>query len=307
MFNKKINIFLIILICFIIFFVFFLINFKKNEKNINKKSILDNNNLISNNISGLKEDGELYKRAILKKNIKICKKIHNNKTKNLCFKKIAQDKMDLQVCKIIDDNFLKEKCNTQVILNKAITDLDIKLCEKISSIMAKKHCIEEIAKKINDPKECKKIKKEKLRPICLTQYFYKQSIDNKNISLCKKIPDFYYRANCLSILLNIAIDSDLDQDGLNFLNEIIYGTDFNNKDTDGDGFLDGDEIKNNYSPIGAKMLDNYDFNVFCSNIKNETLKNLCYSEFKDGFMSCNDISNFKNENLRAYCINIINN
>ena len=184
MFNKKINIFLIIFICFIIFFVFFLINFKKNEKNIDRKFILDNNNLISNNVSGLKDDGELYKTAVLGGGIKICQRIRNNKTKNLCFKEIAQNEMDLQVCKIIDDNFLKEKCDTQVVLNKAITDLDIKLCEKISSVMGEKYCIEEVAKKINNSEECKKVRKEKLRPVCLTQYFYKQSINNKK---CCKI------------------------------------------------------------------------------------------------------------------------
>lgn len=43
---------------------------------------------------------------------------------------------------------------------------------------------------------------------------------------------------------------DTDKDGLNDYEEInIYGTDYTNPDTDGDGYLDGLEVKNNYSPL----------------------------------------------------------
>lgn len=43
---------------------------------------------------------------------------------------------------------------------------------------------------------------------------------------------------------------DTDNDGLTDEQELnIYFTDPKNPDTDGDGFLDGEEIKNNYSPL----------------------------------------------------------
>ena len=53
-----------------------------------------------------------------------------------------------------------------------------------------------------------------------------------------------------------AVDSD--NDGLSDDEEMnIYHTDFQNPDTDGDGFLDGEEIKNNYSPLvsGKKLIE----------------------------------------------------
>ena len=50
---------------------------------------------------------------------------------------------------------------------------------------------------------------------------------------------------------------DSDDDGLTDAMEEIYGTDKNNPDTDGDGYLDGDEIENGYDPLvsGSAKLD----------------------------------------------------
>jgi len=47
---------------------------------------------------------------------------------------------------------------------------------------------------------------------------------------------------------------DSDQDGLSDEEEIFYGTDKNNPDTDGDTYLDGDEVKNGYNPLGDGKL-----------------------------------------------------
>ncbi|HNV97123.1 MAG TPA: L,D-transpeptidase family protein [bacterium] len=44
------------------------------------------------------------------------------------------------------------------------------------------------------------------------------------------------------------IEIDTDNDGLNNFFEIAYKTDLKNPDTDGDGYKDGDEVKNNYDP-----------------------------------------------------------
>lgn len=43
-------------------------------------------------------------------------------------------------------------------------------------------------------------------------------------------------------------ESDLDMDGLTDYMEEFYGTDKNNPDTDGDGYKDGEEVKNGYDP-----------------------------------------------------------
>jgi hypothetical protein len=47
---------------------------------------------------------------------------------------------------------------------------------------------------------------------------------------------------------------DFDQDGLNAADESQYGTDPNEEDTDGDGYLDGQEVYNGYNPLGTGLL-----------------------------------------------------
>jgi hypothetical protein len=43
---------------------------------------------------------------------------------------------------------------------------------------------------------------------------------------------------------------DTDSDGLTDVEELLYGTDFRNPDTDADSFLDGNEVFHRYDPIG---------------------------------------------------------
>jgi len=46
---------------------------------------------------------------------------------------------------------------------------------------------------------------------------------------------------------------DTDKDDLNDDWEIALGTNLNNKDTDGDGYTDSAEVKNNYSPLSSDI------------------------------------------------------
>ena len=46
--------------------------------------------------------------------------------------------------------------------------------------------------------------------------------------------------------------SDYDEDDLNDALEIAFGSNLNNKDSDGDSYLDGQEVKYGYSPVDPK-------------------------------------------------------
>ena len=49
--------------------------------------------------------------------------------------------------------------------------------------------------------------------------------------------------------------SDNDRDGLSLAQEVLYKTDPNNPDTDGDGFSDGEEVKTGHNPNGEGLLE----------------------------------------------------
>lgn len=50
------------------------------------------------------------------------------------------------------------------------------------------------------------------------------------------------------------VAKDTDGDGLTDIDEARYGTDLKNPDSDGDGYLDGAEVKSGYNPLGAGKL-----------------------------------------------------
>lgn len=52
-----------------------------------------------------------------------------------------------------------------------------------------------------------------------------------------------------------AFQYDTDSDGLSDFVESFYGTDPRNSDTDGDSYLDGEEVRYGYSPLGLGKLE----------------------------------------------------
>jgi len=104
---------------------------------------------------------------------------------------------------------------------------------------------------------------------------------------------------------NVLLDSD--NDGLTNLEEANFGTDPNNPDTDNDGYLDGDEVKNEYNPKGpgkiGEELKNTDENDQL-NIGGENNKNIDTSTSK--FVSNIDITDNSAKFISKYYENIAN-
>ena len=76
-------------------------------------------------------------------------------------------------------------------------------------------------------------------------------------------------------------ESDIDQDGLFDYEEPLYGTDPLNPDTDGDGFLDGEEISSNRNPLIKGPNDELKKNL-TQRISELTLSGLTEGSLKPG-------------------------
>jgi len=75
------------------------------------------------------------------------------------------------------------------------------------------------------------------------------------------VPDEWLKKH--NVILSNFIDAkrDIDHDGLTILQEYEYHTDPNNPDTDGDGYADGIEVNNGYSPSGTGLMDTNSNNI----------------------------------------------
>jgi hypothetical protein len=100
------------------------------------------------------------------------------------------------------------------------------------------------------------------------------------------------------------LHSDNDKDSLDFLQEIISGTNPDNKDSDGDGHLDSEEVTKGFNPDGEGVLPITEpISVLdCKDIKDEEIKSLCMIETKNkilDLLSCNNLNTGK---LKDFCL-----
>ncbi|MFA5106875.1 MAG: thrombospondin type 3 repeat-containing protein [Patescibacteria group bacterium] len=69
-------------------------------------------------------------------------------------------------------------------------------------------------------------------------------------------PSSEYQAGENTLTPDSPVNDDADRDGLNSENELLYGTESNKADTDGDGYSDGIEVFDGYNPLGQGVLTN---------------------------------------------------
>ncbi|HPL95271.1 MAG TPA: hypothetical protein PLF15_00615 [bacterium] len=90
---------------------------------------------------------------------------------------------------------------------------------------------------------------EKQKFIWNSFYIGMSSSDPENQAL-----DQPANGNTNNLMLESDSDIDSDNDSLTDIEEEIFGTDLNNPDSDGDGYLDGEEVLNGYNPMGPGKL-----------------------------------------------------
>lgn len=170
-----------------------------------------------------------------------------------CVKQYAYDKLDPSACgRLKGGDYSACFSNAQYLL--AASKKEISLCESITDENLKNICFHELGTVYANENRCSE--SGSFKDTC-------QKIVDDRIAIAKQIgpalcepfltanpetgTDSAAYSTCLYALDNV----DLDGDGLVIRKEIEVGTDNQNKDTDGDGFDDGTEVRGGYNPLGA--------------------------------------------------------
>lgn len=183
--------------------------------------------------------------------------------------RLASDHGDSDYCIDIADAVERDECYTVA----AVVSLNADGCTDVESAELRANCEDAILAQtidVNDGIEaCEGFSQEVDRVSCKSVYEFTgmlaedclsrgisqqlcddgaimlQAIANENPDYCDQILNEEQVMTCIELVTVI----DRDQDGLTEEEELLYGTDDRNPDTDGDGFGDRQEIESGYDPL----------------------------------------------------------
>jgi hypothetical protein len=173
--------------------------------------------------------------------------------KDRCFENLALEKKDLKLCDSISDNNIKNACKISLVKAQAVEQKNISLCDGITDKIEKINCQEEVISQQDKIEFCDEnyIKQNKITQTCQSIIWAKKAYQEVNLGYCQKIPLADNKDICLQEVNNMLLHLDSDNDGLTDKEETeVYRTNPKNPDTDGDGYKDGDEVRNGYNPLG---------------------------------------------------------
>lgn len=247
------------------------------------------------------EDAKAYELAIANKDETACRKIISTTTKNTCYANLAVQASNPAICQAISEKYLAQECDSMSSLSSAIAGRDINSCEAIKDEMQRNSCIDQKPWRVG---ECNQLKSVLLQGRCLAHYYKHLADSTNNSEACKKITDNDARVECIIKIKKIEKPfEDADHDGLNLFQEMVYGTDPNKADTDGDGYNDGDEVARGFNPLGFGYLDrekNKKF-IFCEQIKEKDIQNACFM-LMDKRIEKERCQKYGNMLIRSYCL-----
>lgn len=184
----------------------------------------------------------LPERALQEKNFLLCDLISDNVQRNTCYVSLAQRASNVDICSKITLNELKDDCEFQQNASKG----DFSLCGQYKDEESRRFCYEKIIieKEGQGEEYCNTLSLD-FRNICREIYLTRQAILLSDYDICKKIVTPEGEKNCMK---RLPLDSDGDKLSDN-IERFTYSTDPFNKDTDGDGFSDGQEVKSGHDPL----------------------------------------------------------
>lgn len=157
-----------------------------------------------------------------------------------CVWDVAYVKGSREACESLPDRDERLLCEDSVALKRSADDPA--WCEKIQDKQVRARCEGQ-----NDP--CADVSAEE-QPGCEANHVLETAVAFGDSAACEQIMITEFAQRCLE---RLGAD-DADQDGLTAAQERTYGTNSQNKDSDGDAYLDGEEVQNGYDPLGPGKL-----------------------------------------------------
>src|SRR3989338_1242172 len=175
-------------------------------------------------------------KAIEDKKADVCESL-KEADKDDCYWSVARVARDAAVCTKITDKNLSVRCSDELSVSAALATSDILLCDKIGDGQVKASC--QLVITSTKGFVCA------ADMDCEFDRVLSAANQAEDAEVCRVL-DPKRDAECRAqILVN-----DPDHDGLDSTQELVlYGTDPRNKDTDGDGYLDGEEVNSGHDPL----------------------------------------------------------
>jgi|GEM_PF-5160168 len=179
----------------------------------------------------------------------ICEEIKDKTEKEACVVRTAINigvyENDMQkgrdVCNkyFADEPFENQECKDKVMTFVIFRNIkDIKLCHEVRTLEYPALCYDYM---FGQGYDCSGLSKEKGKDKCESMYFFNRA---KSLEDCYKLPLADYRKVCLARIENKSTESmDSDNDKVTNGEELNYGINPFNSDTDDDGLDDYEEIK----------------------------------------------------------------
>ena len=195
-------------------------------------------------------DNKIYEYALTKQSASACAAMENQDNISLCLFNLAQANLKEEFCVLIANQEGQTQCQEQIIFSRARQTKDPSWCAHLEADK-QKQCQSLVIAPMSDPQECEIFADTEAKMECQSAKIYQQAMSANDQKLCLDIPWSWQKANCLADFLKIDVNSDQDNDGLKYYEEIQYGTDPDKADTDGDAYTDQEEINGGFNPLGS--------------------------------------------------------